>query len=220
MITLPSGNHANAFLLAALEPILPRKLDCRFGGFRSARSEKHPAVRLHRLRSKRKNSPCQFFRHSCVVLRGVNVRQPPRLLRHRLRHFFHAVPNRDDRRAAGGVQVPSPLRRKHKTSFAPHRLGICLQEISGEDGFVHRSPPSALRLLSRSHLACPAPAAQCRAILAEKLPRQGNPPRRLTSISDFSRQSSAAGISCASPRASRRRCAKRRDCGTISYSRE
>src|SRR5580704_346433 len=77
----------------------------------------------------------------------MHVREAPRLLCHRARHRFHAVPDRHHRRAARRVQKSPTVVRVDEAAFAAHRAWIFFQEISRENRFVGHGRRLAYRSL-------------------------------------------------------------------------
>ncbi len=141
VIALLPRNHAEAFLFAALDPILPRKLDRGFRSFRTTGSKVHTAALAHALRRQREYARGEFFGDGGVKLRRMHVGQPRGLLGHRLRNLRDAMSDGDHRRAARCVQITPPTYGVDEASLSPQRQGISLQKISWEDRFFGHGPP-------------------------------------------------------------------------------
>src|SRR5215469_12404688 len=133
MVTLPSGNNAEATSFSALKMKLPRHLDRSLVGFGSARSEKNTPALTHSGWRQGQQTRGKLFRRCGMKLGGVGKGKLCRLQGHRLTHRENAVTDVDYSRLTGGVKVLFPVGGVDPTALAADCLRIVLGKTSRKE---------------------------------------------------------------------------------------
>jgi len=106
VIGAPSPDHLVAIGVPARDLHLPRELHSRLDRFRAGRQIVQASVGKREALGKPVR---KLFKRPACEHRGVRVRHFCRLLPDRVGNLLDAMPNVDDYRAAGGVDVALPL---------------------------------------------------------------------------------------------------------------
>ena len=132
VVALATRDDAEAFGVAALEPVLPCEFYRGFGSFGSAGSEIDAASIAKIWRRECEKSLGKFFGGCGIELRRVRKSDLRSLLGHGLADFGDAMPDANNGRLAGRVEKASTVVGENPRAFAPNCNRQVFAKISGK----------------------------------------------------------------------------------------